>query len=85
MNIRENLVNYLYDKDYIISLYDDYVYIFNYQYLDMFSDTKVVVRLLNKTIKINGNKLLIVKITKEELLIRGSIKNLEMTGKDEQN
>lgn len=83
MNIKDNLVNYLFDKDYLISMYDDYLYIFNYKYLDLFNDEKIVVDIAKKTVTILGTSLLIVKITKEELLIKGVIRSIEVKPKNE--
>ena len=78
MNIKNNIVNYLFDKDYVICTYEDYVYAFNYIDLEVFSDTRVTLNFLNKKSVINGQNLIIIKITKEEILIKGIIKNIEM-------
>jgi len=73
MNIRNNIINYLYDKDYIITMYENSLYIFNYKRLFDFNDTKITVTLDDRTINIYGKSLSIVKMTKEELLINGTI------------
>ncbi len=78
MNIKDNLTNYLFDKEYIIALYDDYFYIKSYKYLEEFDDSTIIVRLKNKRIKIYGNDLHITKITKEELLIKGIIERIDI-------
>ena len=84
MNIKNNIVNYLYDKDYCICLYDNNFYVFNYTYLENFNDKRITIELENKReIKILGDNLTIVKITKEELLIKGNIKTIEFKGFDE--
>ncbi len=78
MNIRNNIINYLYDKDYIITMYENSLYIFNYKRLFDFNDTKITVTLNDREINIHGTSLSIVKMTKEELLINGTIKNIEV-------
>lgn len=83
MNIRNNILNYLYDRDYVIAIYEDYIYLFNFLYLNNFSDSKIEVKIKDKILKIIGKDLSIVKITKEELLIKGKIKTVEMESKDE--
>ena len=83
MKIKDNIVNYLCDRDYLISLYDNFIYIFNFKYLESFNDTSITVSLKNRSIKILGQNLLIVKITKEELLIKGTINNIELIDKNE--
>ena len=76
MNIKDNIKNYLFDKDYIICTYEDYVYVFNYTYLDSFNLKKIILRLPKKHVTINGNNLKIIKITKEEILINGLIRGI---------
>lgn len=83
MNIRNNLVNYLFDKDYIVSLYDDSIYFFNYKYLDSFDEKEIIVSLVSKRMTVQGEGLTIVKMTKEELLIKGKIRELKVSTRDE--
>ena len=78
LNIRNNITNYLFDRDYIVCTYEDYAYIFNYIYLDSFSSKRINLRLPKKSITINGNDLTIIKITKEEMLIKGKIRGIEL-------
>ncbi len=83
MNIRDNIVNYLFDKDYIVSMYDDYVYFFNYKYLDSFDEKEIVVSVLGRKFVLDGEGLIIVKMTGEELLIRGNIREVKVRVRDE--
>ncbi len=78
MNIRNNIINYLYDKDYIITMYENSLYIFNYKRLFDFNDTKITVTLNDRGISIHGKNLSIVKMTKDELLINGTISKIEV-------
>lgn len=78
MNIKDNIINYLYDKNDVICLYDDYFYVYNYKSLDSFSDKRIVVDLTTKKITITGEALIIVRITDNELMISGTIAKVEM-------
>jgi len=78
MNIRNNIINYLCDNDYVISLYDNFLYIYKYNYLGSFNDKIIDIKVKNRLITIKGEELSITKITKEEILIKGNIKSLEM-------
>lgn len=78
MNIKDNILNYLFDREYCISMYDDYFYIFNYKYLDFFNEKKIVVSIPDRKMSIVGDNLILVKITKEELLIKGKVTNVEV-------
>lgn len=83
MNIRNNIVDYLYDRDYIVAIYDDFIYLFNFHYLNEFSDKRIIVTVKDKILEIEGHNLSIIKITKEELLIKGKIKNVKVEHKNE--
>ena len=69
--------NYLKKEQYYIILYSNYIYI--YKYLDILKFTEKFISLkLNKMIiNIYGDDMLITKLEKEELLIKGQIKKLE--------
>ena len=73
----EILKNYLKKEQYYIILYSNYIYI--YKYLDILKFTEKFISLkLNKMIiNIYGDDMLITKLEKEELLIKGQIKKLE--------
>lgn len=73
MHLKENLINFLYDLDYFITIYDNYIHIFNYKELISLSDTKIVLKMPNFTLEIKGNNLFITKMLKNELLIKGNI------------
>ena len=83
MNIKNNILNYLYDRSDVFCLYDDKIYIFNYKHLDLFNEKKIVISLSNKIITLEGEGMLIIKITKEELLIKGIINRIDMKGNHE--
>lgn len=83
MNIRDNIVNYLYDRDYIFCLYDDYAYFYNYKYMDSFSEKEVAVSMNGRRMTVQGTGLRVVKMTKEELLIKGMITSVKVQVRDE--
>lgn len=83
MHIRETLVNYLFDRDFIVSLYDDYIYFYNYIYLDSFDEKEIIISVKNRKYVVRGSDLTIVKMTKEELLIKGVIDELKVKVRDE--
>lgn len=76
MHILNNLKNYLYDQDYIINIYDNFLYLFNYVELIKLSDTSLKVKFLNFVLNVDGKKFLIYKITKKEMLIKGEVTNV---------
>ncbi len=78
LHIRDNIINYLYDKNYVICFYDNNLYIYKYGNLKKFLDNKVCFEISNDLeITIKGINLSISKITKEEVLLSGTINSIE--------
>lgn len=73
MNLKESLVNFLYDKNYFINIYDDYIHIFNFKELISLSDKKIILSLEKFKVEIIGNNMFIKKMSKNEILIKGII------------
>ena len=63
MHIKENLTNFLYDKNYFISIYDNYIYVYNYFDLLLLTDTKIILKLEKFNLTINGENLYIQTFT----------------------
>lgn len=79
MHIKDNIVSFLYDKNYFISLYDNNIFVFNYVNLKNFSDRDINIDFDNFNLIISGKNLLIKKMGKSELLISGDINNLKIS------
>ena len=73
----EILKNYLRGEEYYIILYSSFIYIFNYKKIIKFTDKFISLKLDNMKVNIYGNDLLITKLEKKELLIKGSILKVE--------
>lgn len=69
--------NYLRGEEYYIILYSNYVYIFNYKEIKKFTDKYISLELDKMKVNICGNDLLITKMEKKELLIKGNILKVE--------
>lgn len=76
MHMKDNLINFLYDKEYFINIYDNFIYVFNYLELIGLNNKKIVLKFNNFNIEIKGNDLFVVKMNKNELLIKGKIKSV---------
>jgi len=69
--------NYLKDEDYYIILYSHYIYIYKYIDINKFTDTFISLKLKKLKVNIYGIDLLITKLEKDELLIKGIINKVE--------
>ena len=71
------LKNYLRNEGYYIVLYSNYAYIYNYLEIIKFTDKLIILKLKDLKIHIKGTNMLITKMEKKELLIKGTINNVE--------
>ena len=73
MRLKERLDNYLYDREYKITVGENYASIVNYDEIVDFTLTKISVRYKNKIIIIEGQNLTISKMIDNEVLVEGII------------
>ncbi len=73
MNIKDTLVNFLYDKEYFITIYENYIHVFNYKKLISLTSKLIVLEMNKFNLEIKGSGLFITKMSKNELLIKGYI------------
>lgn len=69
--------NALRDKNYYICLYDNYIYIYNYEVIISFGKSSITLKVCDKKICISGADLKIKKLMTRELLIEGDIKSVK--------
>ncbi len=77
LHFKEFFKNFLFDLDNFITIYDDTLHVFNFNKLNKLSDTEIVLTINNKIVKIEGENLKIKQMTKQELLIKGTLKKVE--------
>ena len=78
MHIKDNLVNFLYDKKIFIGLHDNNLYCFNYEELIELNENLVVLKIPKGLVHIKGNNLFINKMCPNEILINGIILGIEI-------
>lgn len=65
------------EKDYLIDIFDNNVYIKNYVLIKEISYNKIRIILVNNIIDLRGNNLIIAKLDEKELLIKGELKGID--------
>ncbi len=78
MHIKDNLINFLYDKNYFVSFYEHNLYIFNYEELIHLGSENIILKMPNFILNILGDNLYISKMLPKEILITGKITNIRM-------
>lgn len=73
LNIKNTIMDFLYDKKYFITMYENFLYIYNFQEIIILTNELIMLSIENFKIKITGSDLKIKKINSSELLIEGNI------------
>lgn len=73
LNIKNTIIDFLYDKKYFITMYENYLYIYNFQEIITLTNELIELSIENFKLKITGSDLKIKKINSSELLIEGNI------------
>ena len=79
MNIYKNIKNFLYDENALISLFNEYIYIYNYEEVLTLSESEALIKLDNKIIQLKGDNFKIKSMLPKELQLFGTIRKIEIT------
>ncbi len=69
--------NYLKQEDYYIIIYRNFIYVYKYIDILKFNDKYISLKLNKLILNITGFDMLITKLEKNELLIKGNINKVE--------
>ena len=76
MKFANALSDFLYDKKYFITIFEDKVHIYRFFELKKLTNDEIILKLENFDIIINGNKLCVLQMNNEEIIIQGNITNI---------
>ena len=85
MNFKNNLLSFIYDKNYCICVYENKVFIYNYKELENFSEKEFRIKIMDNDYNISGKNLKVKKITNNELIIEGDLKSITLGVINEKN
>lgn len=75
LNLINNIKNFLYDKDYFISVFDSNIHLYGYEKITKFNESELEFKFKDFYLNIKGEKFLIRKMLSNEILISGIVKN----------
>ena len=78
MKIYERLKDSFLDKEYFISTTNNYIYILNYDNIELFKDDKIIIKFKKFNLLLLGRKFIITRKTKSELEIKGTLSKMEI-------
>lgn len=79
LHFNEYFKNFLFDLNNFISIYENNFHVFNYTKLNKLQDDEIIITMANKIVTIKGVDLKVIKMTKQELLIKGEVLKVEFT------
>ena len=74
----DKLRTYIMEDEFEVKLLNNRIDIVNYETIDHLDSNKIIIRYKQGKIIINGNNLVVSKLLKDEVLIIGKIKNIEL-------
>ncbi len=79
LHFNEYFKNFLFDLNNFISIYENNFHVFNYTKLNKLQGDEIIITMANKIVTIKGVDLKVIKMTKQELLIKGEVLKVEFT------
>ena len=79
VNIYNNIKNFLYDENALISLFNEYIYIYNYQEVVSLTENKALIKLDKRVLSLEGDNFKIKSMLPKELQLFGIIRKLEIS------
>ena len=76
MHLYKTIKNFLYDQDYFIDIWDKYIHIFHFIDIETLNENLIVLILDKFKLEIKGEDFKVLKLTKNEILIAGNIKEM---------
>lgn len=77
MNIVNNIREFLYNKKYFISFFENFIHAFNFNDLITLNDTLIELDFNSFRLIIKGKNFVIKKMLKNEILVEGIIEKVE--------
>ena len=77
LHIKDSLKNFLFNLENFITIYENHLHVYNYQKLKKITDEEIILIFDKFMLIIKGINLKLKKMTKQELLINGTILKVE--------
>lgn len=78
MHIFNNIKNFLYDNDNFIAYFNNKIYLYNIEKIDVLSNDYIVLYFNDKRVEIKGNYLKPINCLKKELILQGKIESVSL-------
>ncbi len=78
MNLYKTIQNFLFDQKYSIEIWDKYIHVFRFIDIITLNETLIILNMENFNLEIKGDEFKVLKLTKNEILINGNLKEMRI-------
>ena len=78
MHIYKTLKNFLLDQDYYIDMWQNYLHVYELKKIEVLKETLIVLAVENFNLELNGADFKVLKLTNNEILIVGNLKEMRI-------
>ena len=77
VNIYNNIRNFLIDENVLVAVFNNYIYIYNYQKINKLNNEEVIIKTNFNLVIIQGKELKLKKLMPSEIIISGAPSKVE--------
>ncbi len=77
VNIYNNIRNFLIDENVLVAVFNNYIYIYNYQKINKLNNEEVIIKTNSNLVIIQGKELKLKKLMPSEIIISGAPSKVE--------
>ena len=77
VNIYNNIRNFLIDENVLVAVFNNYIYIYNYQKIKKLNNEEVIIKTNSNLVIIQGKELKLKKLMPSEIIISGAPSKVE--------
>lgn len=77
VNIYNNIRNFLIDENVLVAVFNNYIYIYNYQKINKLNNEEVIIKTNSNLVIIQGKELKLKKLMPSEIIISGALSKVE--------
>lgn len=76
MHLYKTMKNFLFDQEYFIDIWEDYIHVFGIIDIELLEEYKIILVLEKFSFIIEGLQFRVLKLTKNEILVQGVLEKV---------
>ncbi len=78
MHLFKTLQNFLFDKEYFLSMWENYIHVYGFLSVEELNTDKIKLVMPRFSLVITGSSFKVLKLTKSEILIEGNLSGVNV-------